>query len=83
MEKFRINLITGISNLVKGLISLPNSLIKVAADAYSELRQVKWLSPGQVARFSLYVLIFMIVSAVSVALLDLAFYDLLKLLTTR
>lgn len=68
-------------NLPKSIARVISQVITSIRNAFAELRNVSWLTPKETVKFSLYVLGFMIISAVIVALLDLGFYNLLKAIT--
>lgn len=84
---------TGFVSAIKKLITLPRtlivgiskvirSLLNFAVSAIQELRQVTWLSRKDTVKFSTYVILFVVLGAVIIALMDLAFFRIFVAITS-
>ncbi len=69
-----------LNNLGQNINNIFRNLIKFLQSTFYELKNVEWLSRKEVFKFSSYIMIFLIISAVGIALLDLIFYKLLLVL---
>jgi preprotein translocase subunit SecE len=60
-----------------------NALFRFFKEAYAELKTVTWLSRKDTVKFSVYILLFILFSALTIALIDLGLYKLMTFITTN
>jgi preprotein translocase SecE subunit len=74
----------GLGNIAKSLnpLLLVRAVLRFFRNAYGELRTVSWLSRKDTVKFSIYILLFLVLSAITIAALDLGLYKLVTFITT-
>lgn len=61
---------------------LAANLVKFVRASYTELRTVTWLSRKDTLKFSAYVLLFVVLGSLAIALADYGFFKLIGYITT-
>lgn len=78
-KRFLVSIGNGIIDLGNSTKKSPRKLYNFSRSAVAELRNVEWLSRKETFRYSAYVLGFMILGALFIALLDTVFYESLRI----
>jgi preprotein translocase SecE subunit len=71
----------GILNLPKRFIGLVGKSFAFLRESFAELGNVTWLSRRDTLKFSTYIVLFIVLGSVVIALLDLGIFELFKLIT--
>ncbi len=59
--------------MVNKILFIPKLIIEFVSKTFAELRQVEWLSRSMTLKYSLYVVIFLVIGTVLIVLIDALF----------